>query len=75
MGVFYHPLNASEGVTCPISRKTKPLEFIERKLCFIGDFSYNNIDWENHVGDPQSERFIELVQDNFLHQFINEASI
>lgn len=36
------------------------------------DFNYFFTEFDNLVCDAKSERYKELVQDNFLHQFITE---
>ena len=40
----------------------------------VGDFNLPRIDWDNQIGDAESEEFLDVVQDNFLHQYIREPT-
>ena len=73
MGVIYRPPSLGKEAAQPIwqemSRAAK-----YNNLCIMGDFNFRNIDWDNIVGDYESEDFLDAVQDNFLNQLITEPT-
>ena len=46
-----------------------------KNTLILGDFNYRDIDWENNVGSSSdSEEFINVVNDNFLKQLVNQPT-
>lgn len=41
-------------------------------ICIVGDFNYINTEWNYLVRDLEAERFIKVMQDNFLKQLVHE---
>ena len=44
--------------------------------CFLlaGDFNYPGIDWQEMSASGDGERLMDVVQDNFLHQHVRQAT-
>ena len=40
----------------------------------MGDFNYRNIDWEHLNSDFEGKDFLDIVQDNFMTQFIHNPT-
>ena len=47
-----------------------------KEKCFllVGDFNYPGIDWQEMSASGDGERFMDIVQDNFLHQHVKQAT-
>jgi hypothetical protein len=48
--------------------------YSQRTAVIMGDFNFNDIDWENMASIGQVSKFIDLVQDYFLEQHVKEAT-
>ena len=46
--------------------------------CFVGDFNFPTINWENwttkHVEESKEEKFLDTLRDSFLHQNVDEPT-
>ena len=46
--------------------------------CFVGDFNFPTINWENwttkHVEESKEEKFLGTLRDSFLHQNVDEPT-
>ena len=46
--------------------------------CFVGDFNFPTINWQNwttsHMERSKEELFIDVLRDSFLHQHVNEPT-
>ena len=46
--------------------------------CFIGDFNFPTINWENwttpHIEESKEEKFLEAIRDSFLLQHVDEPT-
>lgn len=74
LGCVYRPPSLSRELTSLIFQEITAAAARFRNLCIMGDFNYRNIDWSNNTGDNVSEEFLELINDNFLRQLINEPT-
>ncbi len=45
-----------------------------KNVCILGGCNFRRIDWEGVVGDPKSEEFLGVLQDNFLKQVVREPT-
>ena len=47
-----------------------------KEKCFllVGDFNYPSIDWQEMSASGEGELFLDIVQDNFLHQHVRQAT-
>ena len=75
LGVFYRPLNNDPK---PLEDLQAVLqEFSTNELILLGDFNLPEIDWLNNKVLRQSDIYtlmMDVVQDNFLTQLINEPT-
>ena len=73
LGLIYRPPNLdrlnSNNIFDEITRACRC-----NKVCIVGDFNYRNINWENLTGDAESDEFLEIIQDNFLNQYVLEPT-
>ena len=72
-GVIYRPPNLdrehSNIIWEEITRASR-----YSKVCIVGDFNYRNINWIDKTGDYESDDFLEVINDNFLHQYVTEPT-
>ena len=45
-----------------------------KQLILLGDFNYPEIDWDEGCTTGEGERFLEVIQDNFMYQHVREAT-
>ena len=47
-----------------------------KEKCFllVRDFNYPGIDWQEMSASGEGELFLDIVQDNFLHQHVRQAT-
>ena len=72
-GIIYRPPNLdrtnSKIIWEEISKASR-----YNKVCIVGDFNFRYINWRQLTGNLESDDFLEVVQDNFLHQFVTEPT-
>ena len=73
IGLLYRPPNLSKEASNLLWQEIERA-CRSKHVCIMGDFNYRNIDWEALVGDQEAEEFLNVVQDNFLRQIINEPT-
>ena len=44
------------------------------RCLIVGDFNYPNINWDNWECNKDDEVFVDLLQDNFLHQHVDTST-
>ena len=72
MAVIYKAPNASEE---EVNNMYQIIKNITNKHALImGDFNFPNINWHEHSCDNNSEKFLELIEDCFLHQHVTEPT-
>ena len=46
----------------------------EKYFLLVRDFNYPSIDWQEMSAGGGGELFLDIVQDNFLHQHVRQAT-
>ncbi len=64
VGVLYRPPNLNRQDTSILLQKIGRVSR-GKNVWIMGDFNYRNTDWEDLVGDLESED-LEVIQDHFL---------
>ena len=72
LGVCYRsPTAAEEEITNMFAAITQASK--ERCL-IVGDFNYPTINWKNFECSNEEEKFVELLHDNFMFQYVDEPT-
>ena len=75
MGVLYRPPNSNLKVLEDLQNSLSNIQTNDTIL--LGDFNLSEIDWANNrllKTSEHHELLIDIVQDNFLHQLVNEPT-
>jgi len=74
VGVYYSPPDHEEEVDEAFYKFLK-VTSQSQALVFLGDFNHPDISWEDHTArHSQSRRFLQIIDDNFLMQVVEEPT-
>jgi len=74
VGVYYRPPDQEEEIDEAFYRQLQAASQSQAPV-LMGDFNHPDISWEDHTArQAQSRRFLQIINDNFLMQVVEEPT-
>ena len=74
IGTCYRSPTASKEENDALLEAIRLAAAKEKCFLLVGDFNYPSIDWQEMSASGEGELFLDIVQDNFLHQHVRQAT-